>query len=184
MKNFNCNKCGKNVEAACDDCKAGITPKVPIEERIPFVPQSVEPDGDKFIAKGQSFTNLQESFDYAFGATEDEARKNYNRKLHSISDLQQAIADADRFYHENIKPFFENFTIVKESLLEIVGEGHYFQDVSGIVFKTTIPKGAFVSFQKAGIERTKREGERAGSLSMKEAKEAGFTNIPEFKEAK
>ena len=50
-----------------------------------------------------------------------------------------------------------------------------FQDPSDkTVYKITKPEGKFVHFETWGYDRTKREGEVRGSLSVKEAKERGF----------
>lgn len=60
-------------------------------------------------------------------------------------------------------------------LLNTIGVGSSFKDpIDGVVFEIVIPKGRFVDHEHIGYERTKREGERAGSLSMKRAKELGY----------
>lgn len=91
-----------------------------------------------------------------------------------LSEEEQKFIALDRWYSEMVKPFFDEYTQAKEKLLEKFGVDHYFQDDNGIVYKTIIPEGTFVSFQKAGCNRTKRDGETRGTLSVKEAKEKGF----------
>jgi hypothetical protein len=54
------------------------------------------------------------------------------------------------------------------------GIGAFFQDEEGTVYKTDIPKGTFVSFKPLTILRTRREGEKQGTLALKTAQEAGF----------
>lgn len=62
-----------------------------------------------------------------------------------------------------------------DEALTVVGLGSSFQDpTDNIVFEIVIPKGQFTSFRHIGYERTKRSEERAGSLSVKRAKELGF----------
>lgn len=62
-----------------------------------------------------------------------------------------------------------------DEALTAVGLGSSFQDpTDNTVFEVVIPKGQFTSFRHIGYDRTKREGERAGSLSVKRAKELGF----------
>lgn len=62
-----------------------------------------------------------------------------------------------------------------DEILTNIGIGSSFQDpTDNTVFEIVIPKGQFTSFRHVGYERTKREGERAGSLSVKRAKELGF----------
>lgn len=61
------------------------------------------------------------------------------------------------------------------TLLSEVGVGAHFQDPEDrTVFEITIPTGTFVSFSPIGYSRTKREGERAGTLTAKRAKELGY----------
>lgn len=59
-------------------------------------------------------------------------------------------------------------------LLEKIGVGNMFQDTQGIVYKVTSPKGTFVEYAKIGYDRTKKVGEFKGTLSKKEAENAGF----------
>lgn len=76
---------------------------------------------------------------------------------------------------EEVKKYFEELQSALESVVAEIGVGTYFQDpTDGTVYKTTIPEGRFVHFDKYGYLRTKREGESRGSLSMKEAKEQGY----------
>ena len=77
---------------------------------------------------------------------------------------------------EVVKKYFDDLQTVLEMVAEEVGIDGYFQDPSdGTVFKVVVPDGRFVKFEKLGYERTKRSGETRGTLSVKEAKEAGFT---------
>jgi hypothetical protein len=46
--------------------------------------------------------------------------------------------------------------------------------VDGVVYKIVVPTGTYIEFRKIDYQRTRKEGETKGSLSMKEAKEAGF----------
>jgi hypothetical protein len=75
---------------------------------------------------------------------------------------------------EEVKKYFEDLQVALEAVIAEVGIGGYFQDEQGIVYKTTVPDGRFVKFDRVGYDRTKREGEARGSLSVKEAEGAGF----------
>jgi hypothetical protein len=55
-----------------------------------------------------------------------------------------------------------------------IGIGQMFQARDSIVYKIVEPSGTFVAYSKIGFVRTKRPGEDRGTLSAKEAKEAGF----------
>lgn len=68
---------------------------------------------------------------------------------------------------------------LKEKLVELMtqlGVGKYVQcDTTGTVYKVVEPTGTFMYYKKIDYVRTALEGERAGSLSKKEAETAGFT---------
>ena len=49
-----------------------------------------------------------------------------------------------------------------------------FQDDEGTVYSIVRPSGTFIYFDTISYKRTRREGERSGTLSLKEAKELGF----------
>lgn len=90
-----------------------------------------------------------------------------NEKLNRIVEL------------DNIKEEYKEKMKELDQLLEEVvndkGIDFFFQDhSSGIVYKTVVPTGRYIEYHKYGYKRTKKEGERAGSLSMKEARENGF----------
>lgn len=73
-----------------------------------------------------------------------------------------------------IKKYYEELNAALDAVIKEVGVNSYFQDSEGTVFKTVIPEGRFVSFDKYGYVRTRRPDEKRGDLSLKEAKEAGF----------
>lgn len=61
------------------------------------------------------------------------------------------------------------------SVMADLGIGAIFQDAeTGLVFKIVKPSGTYVSFKEIDYVRTAKEGEKAGSLSKKEAEEKGF----------
>lgn len=81
-----------------------------------------------------------------------------------------------------ITKYYEELEIAVAEVEKIVGLNGYFKASDGTVFKIVRPSGTFVSFKTLAYERTKREGEARGSLSVKEAKEAeanGFRPLPE-----
>jgi hypothetical protein len=65
-----------------------------------------------------------------------------------------------------------------EIVNEFFSQGHLynemFQDEQGVVYKLVEPTGTFIEFKKLDYQRTRRPGETKGSLSIKEAEEAGF----------
>lgn len=85
-----------------------------------------------------------------------------------------------------ITAYYEELERVIAEVEKIVGVNGYFKAPDGTVYKIVKPSGTFVSFKALVYERTKREGEARGSLSMKEAKEAeanGFKPLPESEAA-
>lgn len=91
-----------------------------------------------------------------------------------MTELQAKFVELDRKKDE-WKKFFEEYQETVQSLADEQGVGSFFQDDQGIVYEVAIPDGRFVHYEKFTINRTRREGERQGSLSMKKAREAGFT---------
>jgi hypothetical protein len=60
-------------------------------------------------------------------------------------------------------------------LMTELGVGTYVQDPeTSTVYKIVKPKGTFTYYRDIEYNRTALEGERAGTLSKKEAEEAGF----------
>lgn len=72
------------------------------------------------------------------------------------------------------KVFLEGFDAALQAVAEEVGVDGYFQDGDRVVYKITVPTGRYVKFDTVSYVRTKRNGEEKGSLSIKEAKEAGY----------
>lgn len=72
------------------------------------------------------------------------------------------------------KAFMDEFDDSLKAVALEVGIDEYFQDDDGVVYKIVEPAGRWVKFEKVSYLRTKRDDERQGTLSAKEAKEAGF----------
>lgn len=90
-----------------------------------------------------------------------------------MTEAQKRLVELDRKKAE-IKKFFEEYEAAKEAVRQELGLDKYWQDEEGIVYKLTKPTGRFVQYEETALERTRRKGERAGTISLKEAKEAGF----------
>lgn len=73
-----------------------------------------------------------------------------------------------------IKKYFEELQNAVNELVEEQGVGGYFQDVEGTVYKIVEPAGRFVKYERFGYVRTRRDDEKRGDLSLKEAETAGF----------
>ena len=91
----------------------------------------------------------------------------------SLTEAHAKLIELDRKKNE-VKKFFEDYKTAVEELVKTYGVGHAFQDPEGIVYQLVELDGKWVSFEKHGVERTKRPGEERGSLSVKKAKELGF----------
>ncbi len=92
-----------------------------------------------------------------------------------MTDNQAQVVKLTKEIEDFRKEIKARNEVLKPLLLEI-GVDTLFQDpTDNVVFKVTVPKGRFVEFVEIGYDRTKRGDEKRGALSMKEAKEAGFT---------
>ena len=76
---------------------------------------------------------------------------------------------------QEYKEFLEEFKAVTEELSDEIGLGGHFQDAEGIVYQIFEGTGKFVHFDKYEVKRTKRNGERAGTLSVTKAKDLGYS---------
>lgn len=91
-----------------------------------------------------------------------------------LTDTQKQFIELSKQTEVLKQQLSEKSTLMEELLLQI-GTGSVFQDPEDkTVFEVVEPKGTFVSFKKISYDRTKREGEIKGSLSVKRAKELGF----------
>ena len=91
----------------------------------------------------------------------------------SLSPAMQKFVELEKKKTE-IKKYFEDLQTAIAEVAAEIGEGGMFQDDAGTVYKVTRPEGKFVTFDRWGYDRTKREGEARGTLSVKEATERGF----------
>lgn len=90
-----------------------------------------------------------------------------------MTELQKKFIELDKKKKE-YKEFIEEYSNTVNALVEELGVGVFFQDEEGTVYETVVPEGRFVHYEKFSVDRTRREGEAKGSLSMKRAREAGF----------
>lgn len=72
------------------------------------------------------------------------------------------------------KTILEEFDTALQEVAAEVGVDGYFQDEDGVVYKVTCPTGRWVKFDTVSYVRTRRDDEKQGTLSQKEATEAGF----------
>jgi len=91
-----------------------------------------------------------------------------------MTPTQQKFVELERRKDE-IKKFYDELKEANEALVKEIGIGGTFMDDQGIVFKTTLPEGRFIYYDKVSYVRTKRPGETRGTLSVKEAKELGYS---------
>lgn len=87
-----------------------------------------------------------------------------------MTDTQKRFVELER----QRKQFLDDFDAALKAVAEEAGVGNYFQDDQGVVYKIVTPEGRWVRFDAVSYVRTKRDGESKGTLSAKEATEAGF----------
>ena len=90
-----------------------------------------------------------------------------------LSETQKKFIELEK-QKASHREFFKNLVEATQSVADEIGLGTMFQDDEGTVYQTVIPEGKFVSFDKIGYIRTRREDEKRGDLSLKKAREAGF----------
>jgi hypothetical protein len=75
---------------------------------------------------------------------------------------------------EKLKKEMEEINSKLEESLKSLGLGHMFQSEDGTVFRVSKPTGTYISFREIDYDRTRREGEKSGSLSLTDARNAGY----------
>jgi hypothetical protein len=91
----------------------------------------------------------------------------------SLTQLHLKLVELDRKKTE-VKRFFEEYKETVEALVKEYGAGHHFIDDQQIVYQLNELDGKWVTFERYGVDRTKRPGEERGTLSVKKAKELGY----------
>jgi hypothetical protein len=90
-----------------------------------------------------------------------------------LSATQLKYIELDRKRQE-YKKILEDYKETVGLLVKEHGLNSSFQDADGIVYLVSPCEGRYVTFDKYEVKRTKREGERAGSLALTKAKELGY----------
>lgn len=90
-----------------------------------------------------------------------------------MTPLQQRFVELDK-KKAQYKEFLEQYNQTIKDLAREIGIGGHFQDYEGTVYQMAECEGTFVHFNKFEVKRTRREGERAGSLSLTKANELGY----------
>ena len=92
-----------------------------------------------------------------------------------VTEIQQkaiGLINQIEILKEQLKPLQKE---LDETIAQIpVGE--MFQDeTTKIVYRIATQKGTYIEFKHLIYQRTRKEGESKGSISIKEAEEKGFT---------
>lgn len=90
-------------------------------------------------------------------------------------ELEEQYAAMDMLFYATIKPFLDDFKKLREAVVDSHAVGAMWQAPDGTVFQVAEKKGQWVDFFPFEIKRTRREGEKKGTLALTEAKAAGFT---------
>ena len=76
---------------------------------------------------------------------------------------------------EQLNDEYKQVTQELEIVSENLGEGAMFQDPKDMtVFEVVLAKGRFITYNKWTYNRTRKIGEKSGSLSLKKAHEKNF----------
>ncbi|NVM33970.1 MAG: hypothetical protein HWN81_00140 [Candidatus Lokiarchaeota archaeon] len=90
-----------------------------------------------------------------------------------MTDAQKQFIELEKKKNE-IKKYFEELAEATQAVADELGVDGHFQDDEGTVYQIVIPTGRFVAFDKIGYQRTRREGEKKGDLSLTKARELGY----------
>lgn len=91
-----------------------------------------------------------------------------------MTDLQKRFLELAKKY-ETMKDEMDKIREELTSSMNSLGLNAFIQDPeTNVVYQVIEPTGVFTYFKKIDYVRTKKGEERAGSLSMKKAEEAGF----------
>jgi hypothetical protein len=108
--------------------------------------------------------------------------------MDQMETVVENLAEANRKFLEEQKQNVITLSLQKEKLrkemeelnknleesLKNLGLGYIFQAEDGTVFRVSKPAGTFISFRDIDYDRTRREGEKSGSMSLTDARAAGF----------
>lgn len=97
----------------------------------------------------------------------------YTRRVFMLTKTQAKYIELEK-KKEAYKAFLEELKETVEKLQDEMGTGGHFQDGEGTVYQVSDHKGRFVHFDKYEVKRTRRQGERSGSLSLTAAKDLGY----------
>lgn len=113
--------------------------------------------------------SLQENMDQMEKITENlaEGRKTFLA-------FQEVAVVTLSLEKEKLKKQMEELNKNLEEALKNLGVGYVFQAEDGTVFRVSKPTGAFITFREIDYDRTRREGEKSGSMSLTDARNAGF----------
>jgi len=90
-----------------------------------------------------------------------------------MTEAQQILVQLDQKKPE-IDAYYEALEAAIIAVQDEIGTDGMFQADDGIVYQIVKPSGTFITYKDLNFIRTKRADERAGSLSVKKAQEAGF----------
>lgn len=93
--------------------------------------------------------------------------------MSELTAAQQKFIELEK-KKADIKQYFADLAQATQEVVAEIGMGAFFQDEEGTVYKTAAAIGEFVHYKSIEIVRTRRSGERNGTLSLTDAKDAGF----------
>jgi hypothetical protein len=93
--------------------------------------------------------------------------------MFNLTDAQRRFIELDKKKAE-YKKFIEDYNQSVQDLIKEVGVGAHWQDQEGTVYQTSQCDGRWVHFDRFEVNRTRRAGEKSGSLALKAAKDLGY----------
>jgi hypothetical protein len=93
-----------------------------------------------------------------------------------MTDAQKRFVELEK-QKDAIKKYHDDLNTAVADVQKEIGINGFFQDPDGTVYQIVVPNGKFVYFEHVSYVRTRRQGEKQGSLSLTAAAAAGF-NVP------
>jgi hypothetical protein len=94
--------------------------------------------------------------------------------MFNLTDAQRRFIELDKKKAE-YKKFIEDYNQSVQDLIKEVGIGAHWQDPEGTVYQTSLCDGRWINFDRFEVNRTRRPGEKSGSLALKTAKDLGYS---------
>lgn len=135
-----------------------------------------DPDAQRYRAIGVNYDgNDPDCKDIAYGDTAYEAMNRY--RAEALERAQQRAQDNFIVSDKRLtiaREIYAEHDLAVDNLNRLCGVGHHWQDAEGTVYVIEPQVWMKVKVKPVTVNRTRREGEKAGELSLTRAREFGY----------